>query len=178
MGTPKHVLDAVDKHMADRYYHISQKPLPIGKVLVSEGSAGYTPWLVDKARPGLPRRNDYLFMVKDVDCLQTLQDDTIEGQHVYRVTPMDDVRKTNFGWLQRIRGLQHMTIEQWQAVERRLLSEGFTKEDNYWKSPDGSFSVFVEELLTVEYANNYWSGVPTEPCKDEYLTMAFRVDKE
>jgi hypothetical protein len=185
---PFDVDQVIDEELlSGSYYHATSQPLPIGAVIESRGSDGWTPRAVDEVRPTTPRRNDHLFMVRDPACLDTLGREP-DDRYVYRVTPVMPVQRADFGWLERIADVARgrLTIGQRAVVERELREAGWTTEPyrqwgggvvDVWVRPDGTVAGQLEAVLKERYARNYWAGVPTEPCMDEYLTMAFKVEE-
>jgi hypothetical protein len=131
------------------YWHASQWSLPVGQVIRSRGStAKLTPSLVDVVRPeGVPKRDDHLFMVRDPKCFEVLGQ-ALGNNFVYRVPPVEPVRRANFRWIEDVYGVA-------------------ADDPDYKSNPKA-----------VRAAKNYWSGKrhPKGACEDEYLTMAFRVE--
>lgn len=131
------------------YWHASQNPLPVGEIIYSRGSRASTPSLVDELRPpGVPKRSDHLFMVRDPDCFEDLGQDPLNN-FIYRVTPVAPVHRANFQYIEDVYGI---------AAD----------------DPD-----YDTNTRAVRAAKNYWAGKRPKRgghCKDEYLTMAFKVE--
>ena len=122
-------------------------------------------------------------MVRDPSCLKELGLEP-EDKYLYRVTPTAPVYATDYGWIERIvdvfRSRTNLPPELRQQVESEILAQGWKKNPgiiNSYISPDGLY-YSLADVLNEKYAKNYWNGVPTEPCKDEYLTMSFRIDED
>ncbi len=131
------------------YWHASQTPLPIGEVLVSRGSRAFTRTFVNDLRPkGVAFREDHLFMVRDLDCLEALGQDP-QDNFIYRVTPVTPVLKANHYWLEEI---GKIALDDPDEHENHVAVRA---AKNYWsgKRPPRGLG----------------------KCKDEYLTEAFRV---
>jgi hypothetical protein len=149
-----HVLQAVEEQMAlNAFFHASDKPLQVGKTIVSRGSGGWTPAVVNAARPkNTPPRTRHLFMTKDPKCVASEALGQDFSQYVYKVTPKRKVIKANWAHLD-------------QVLE--------------CSSKRASKTARCAPAKVKAAAKAYWKGKPVrgKKCHDEYLTMSFRVDK-